>query len=252
MHHGSPSEEVLCTSPSSLSIRIALGRTGTGREGVICELGQACHASRTRTDRGSSPPPACFPQDPIRRTCSWAGRGPLAQSAQKGYCAMRGGCWVRRVPCETSHTHSLYAHIRTSRHTPTQPHTHTHTHVCHEWPLAEGVLQSSAKQERVGAPDDFAIGRCRWVCLGVSRNRPENSKMLYSAVSLSIRASRTFFSSTLRKTAPSLLLGVASCVLCVFVRLRERRQTEKEKDRLVTHALAPRSDDVHRRPSLIS
>lgn len=71
--------------------------------------------------------------------------------------------------------------------------------------------------------------------LGVSRNRPENSKMLYSAVSLSIRASRTFFSfSTLRKTAPSKRPGVVSwslwsCVLCVFVRLRERRQRERER-----------------------
>lgn len=68
---------------------------------------------------------------------------------------------MRRVPCETSHTHTLYTHIYAQADTHPHIHTllHTHTHVCHEWPLAE-------RQERVGAPDDSAIGRCCWVCFG--------------------------------------------------------------------------------------
>lgn len=156
------------------------------------------HASRTRTDRGSCPSSRPsrlpLPQDPIRRTCSWAGRGP-GRGCSKGILCDARGCWVRRVPCETSHTHThthtytyTYAHKHTHTHTPQRPHTHTHTHVWHEWPLAEMVCKVRKGWEP-GMTLQLVAARC---ALGVSRNRPENSKILYSAVSLSIRASRTF------------------------------------------------------------
>lgn len=108
----------------------------------------------------------------------------LAQRAQMGYCAMREGVgWDESHARHHTHTNT---HLLTPSRTPTQ--SHPHTYVWHGWPLAEESLQS----REGGSPGRL----CNWSLPGLRASvetAAENSKMLYPAVRLSIKASRTFF-----------------------------------------------------------